>query len=184
VDHELGLRDRVPGSRARLEEVRVGVRIREDRDHRGPRAADLPGDVPVDVLGGDKSDLVAAGMAAAAAEPKRGRDSAADNNDCGCSDNDSHVHPSAILRQVSNAELKQRLADRGVHPTRQRLAVLGELAKEPNDATATALWRRMRARKSQTIGLATVYRTLALLNERGVVASLSHRANERGARRC
>jgi Fur family ferric uptake transcriptional regulator len=85
---------------------------------------------------------------------------------------------------VSTEPLEQRLVDRDIRPTRQRLAVLRELSKEPNDATASTLWRRMRARKNETIGLATVYRTLALLNERGVVDSLSHHAHERCYRLC
>jgi Fur family transcriptional regulator, ferric uptake regulator len=73
--------------------------------------------------------------------------------------------------------------ERDVRPTRQRLAVLRELSKEPNDATASTLWRRMRGRKN-AIGLATVYRTLALLEKRGVVDSLSHHAGERCFRLC
>ena len=85
---------------------------------------------------------------------------------------------------MSTATLEQRLVERDIRPTRQRLAVLRELSKEPNDATAATLWRRMRARTNETIGLATVYRTLALLNERGVVDSLSHHANERCYRLC
>jgi Fur family transcriptional regulator, ferric uptake regulator len=85
---------------------------------------------------------------------------------------------------MSPAELEALLTKRDIRPTRQRLGVLGELAREPNDATATEIWRRMRRRKRQTIGLATVYRTLALLNERGVVDSLSHHPGERCFRLC
>lgn len=82
------------------------------------------------------------------------------------------------------AILERRLRERDIRPTRQRLAVLRELAREPNDITAATLWRRMRARKHATIGLATVYRTLALLDERGVIDSLSHHASERCFRLC
>jgi Fur family transcriptional regulator, ferric uptake regulator len=85
---------------------------------------------------------------------------------------------------MSTAQLEQRLRDREVRSTRQRLAVLEELAREPNDATATQLWRRMRARRNQGIGLATVYRTLSLLEERGIIDSLSHHAGERCFRLC
>ena len=63
---------------------------------------------------------------------------------------------------------------RGVRPTSQRVAVLAELALEPNDATAQILWQRMRAGSNASIGLATVYRTLALLRDRGVVDALPH----------
>jgi Fur family transcriptional regulator, ferric uptake regulator len=83
---------------------------------------------------------------------------------------------------MSTAELRTLLTERDIRPTSQRVAVLGELAKEPNDTTALALWRRMRGKRS--IGLATVYRTLALLEERGVIDSLSHHANERCYRLC
>ncbi len=90
----------------------------------------------------------------------------------------------AIVREMSTPELERLLRERDVRPTRQRVAVLGELAKEPNDTTASALWRRMRARSTQTIGLATVYRTLGLLHERGVIDSLSHHTGERCFRLC
>jgi Fur family ferric uptake transcriptional regulator len=85
---------------------------------------------------------------------------------------------------MANGDLEQRLLDRDIRPTRRRLAVLGELAREPNDATAATLWGRMRGRRKDGIGLATVYRTLALLEERGVIDSLSHHAGERCFRLC
>lgn len=90
----------------------------------------------------------------------------------------------AILVGMSTASLERRLQERNIRPTRQRLAVLSELSKEPNDVTAATLWRRMRARKNATIGLATVYRTLGLLEARGVIDSLSHHASERCFRLC
>jgi Fur family ferric uptake transcriptional regulator len=85
---------------------------------------------------------------------------------------------------VSNAELEQLLVRKDVRPTRQRLAVLSELAAERDDATAQSLWQRMRERGDQTIGLATVYRTLALLHEHGVIDALSHHGSERCYRLC
>jgi Fe2+ or Zn2+ uptake regulation protein len=60
------------------------------------------------------------------------------------------------------AEHSDLLERRGVRVTRSRLEVLDELARERDDVTAQALWHRLRERNSQT-GLATVYRTLALL---------------------
>lgn len=68
--------------------------------------------------------------------------------------------------------------------TRQRLEVLRELAVEPNDATAQALWKRLRERDESTIGLATVYRTLSLLSEKGVVDTLAHHEGELCYRLC
>jgi Fur family ferric uptake transcriptional regulator len=68
--------------------------------------------------------------------------------------------------------------------TRQRLEVLRELAIEPNDATAQMLWKRLRERDESTIGLATVYRTLSLLSEKGVVDTLAHHEGELCYRLC
>lgn len=75
------------------------------------------------------------------------------------------------------------LAAKGVRATRQRLEVLSELARERDDVTAQSLWRRLREHGSTT-GLATVYRTLALLHERGVIDSLSHHGTEQCYRLC
>jgi|SRR5665213_760030 len=82
--------------------------------------------------------------------------------------------------QVSAAELLQ---ERGVRITNQRLEVLEELARERDDVTAQALWRRLRERGSST-GLATVYRTLSLLHEKGVIDVLSHHGTELCYRLC
>jgi Fur family transcriptional regulator, ferric uptake regulator len=67
-------------------------------------------------------------------------------------------------------ELLQR---HGVRATPNRLLVLQELSHEPDDVTAQELWGRLRG-GNHTTGLATVYRTLALLNDAGVVDTLSH----------
>ena len=75
------------------------------------------------------------------------------------------------------------LERKGVRVTRQRLEVLAELSQERDDVTAQTLWRRLRARDSAT-GLATVYRTLALLSEKGVVDALSHHGTELCYRLC
>jgi Fur family ferric uptake transcriptional regulator len=89
-----------------------------------------------------------------------------------------------ILQTVPSTDLEQLLVRKDVRPTRQRLAVLTELAAERDDATAQSLWQRMRERGDQTIGLATVYRTLALLHEHGVIDALSHHGSERCYRLC
>ena len=80
-------------------------------------------------------------------------------------------------------ELSDLLERNGVRATPRRLEVLGELAQERDDATAQQLWGRLRERDSRT-GLATVYRTLTLLSEKGVVDVLSHHSGEQCYRLC
>ncbi len=75
------------------------------------------------------------------------------------------------------------LEGKGVRATPRRLEVLEELAREPDDVTAQQLWSRLRERDSRT-GLATVYRTLALLSEKGVVDVLTHHGTEQCYRLC
>lgn len=79
--------------------------------------------------------------------------------------------------------LQELLSHKGVRPTPRRLEVLAELARERDDVTAQELWGRLRERDSGT-GLATVYRTLALLAEKGVVDVLSHHGTEQCYRLC
>jgi Fur family transcriptional regulator, ferric uptake regulator len=83
-------------------------------------------------------------------------------------------------------DLVTLLRDKGLRPTRQRLELLGELASEPNDVTAQELWSRLRedSASGSRIGLATVYRTLALLRERDVVDALAHHGTELCYRFC
>ncbi len=71
----------------------------------------------------------------------------------------------------------------GIRVTRQRLQVIEELAREPNDVTAQQLFERLRAR-GVTIGLATVYRALSLLTERGAIDALTHHTGELCYRLC
>jgi Fur family transcriptional regulator, ferric uptake regulator len=71
----------------------------------------------------------------------------------------------------------------GLRSTRQRLAVLGALAAEPNDATAQQIHARLRG-DNDGVGLTTVYRTLALLTEHGVVDALMHHPGEACYRLC
>jgi Fur family ferric uptake transcriptional regulator len=89
----------------------------------------------------------------------------------------------SVAQQADRADLAGLLARKGVRATRQRLEVLAELARERDDVTAQSLWRRLRERDSRT-GLATVYRTLALLSEKGVIDSLSHHGTELCYRLC
>jgi Fur family ferric uptake transcriptional regulator len=85
----------------------------------------------------------------------------------------------------ARAQTEQRayLLRHGVRPTRQRVVVLDALAAEPNDATAQDIHARLRRRR-QRVGLATVYRTLALLTEHGAVDALQHHAGETCYRLC
>jgi Fur family ferric uptake transcriptional regulator len=80
-------------------------------------------------------------------------------------------------------DLSALLEKRGVRATPRRLEVLEELARERNDVTAQALWSRLR-KGSSTAGLATVYRTLALLSDAGVIDVLSHHNGEQCYRLC
>ncbi len=80
-------------------------------------------------------------------------------------------------------DLSALLDRHGVRATPRRLEVLEELAGERDDVTAQALWSRLRERDSRT-GLATVYRTLALLEAAGVVDVLSHHSGEQCFRLC
>ena len=81
------------------------------------------------------------------------------------------------------AEAAHLLEGAGVRPTRQRLTVLGELMGERDDLTAQELYERLRGR-GERLGLATVYRTLGLLSEEGVIDALSHRPGELSYRWC
>jgi Fur family ferric uptake transcriptional regulator len=84
---------------------------------------------------------------------------------------------------AASQDLSDLLSRHGIRPTEQRLLVLRELAREPDDVTAQELWSRLRKGDSTT-GLATVYRTLALLSEVGVVDVLSHHGGEQCYRLC
>jgi Fur family ferric uptake transcriptional regulator len=81
------------------------------------------------------------------------------------------------------ASAQDVLAERGIRMTRQRLLVLEALIAEPNDATAQDIYEALRKRR-EPIGLATVYRTLALLSEQGLIDALMHHPGEVCYRLC
>jgi Fur family ferric uptake transcriptional regulator len=82
--------------------------------------------------------------------------------------------------QPDPTELLRR---QGLRPTRQRLAVLGALAAEVNDATAQEIHSFL-AGSGERVGLATVYRTLSALSDSGAVDALNHHAGEVCYRLC
>jgi Fur family ferric uptake transcriptional regulator len=83
----------------------------------------------------------------------------------------------------STGALEERLTAAGLKPSRNRMLVLEELARESNDATAQQLHRRLR-RRNRSVGLATVYRALSAMTEAGVVDELPHGATETCYRLC
>jgi Fur family transcriptional regulator, ferric uptake regulator len=93
----------------------------------------------------------------------------------------SAVSYSAMANAQSTAGT--RLTHAGLRATRQRLLVLETLAAEPHDATAQEIYARLR-QSGEPVGLATVYRTLSLLSERGVVDEFAHRPGETCYRLC
>jgi Fur family transcriptional regulator, ferric uptake regulator len=95
-----------------------------------------------------------------------------------------------LIRRYHTAEMTTQQVDErtvlsrhGIRPTEQRVAVLAALADEPNDATAQQVHAKLAA-AGVPIGLATVYRALALLAEHGVVDELMHRPGETCYRLC
>ena len=81
------------------------------------------------------------------------------------------------------AQRRELLVRSGLRTTRQRVAILRALEAEPNDATAQEIHARLNA-SGEAVGLATVYRTLAVLSEHGVVDTLMHSAGEVCYRLC
>jgi Fur family ferric uptake transcriptional regulator len=75
--------------------------------------------------------------------------------------------------QTEHGTTEARLRAHGLRATPQRLGVLDELLREPNDVTAQQLYDRLRERGNR-IGMATVYRTLDALAEAGIVEPLAH----------
>ena len=88
----------------------------------------------------------------------------------------------ARSRQLER-QARETLRALGARPTPQRATVLAELMAESNDLTAQELHQRLRRRGSR-LGLATVYRTLALLSGEGAIDALSHRQGEVSYRWC
>jgi Fur family ferric uptake transcriptional regulator len=79
--------------------------------------------------------------------------------------------------------LEELLRAAGIRPTRGRVAVLDELSREADDATAQTIHRRLTSRRRR-IGLATVYRALHDLSTAGVIDALPHGGAETCYRLC
>jgi Fur family transcriptional regulator, ferric uptake regulator len=80
-------------------------------------------------------------------------------------------------------DYRRLLTAHGVRATPQRLLVLETLAAEPNDATAQQIHGQLRA-QGHRVGLATIYRTLSVLSEHGLVDALMHHPGEACYRLC
>lgn len=76
---------------------------------------------------------------------------------------------------IQETQLMKIIRSSGLRMTRQRQIVLDVLRENPGHLEAEALHERVKARDPR-IGLATVYRTLALLKRFGLVAE--HRLGE------
>ena len=86
------------------------------------------------------------------------------------------------VAEARQADYEALLTERGLRPTRQRVAVLGALASR-DDATAQQI-HALLVDAGERVGLATVYRTLASLTESGVVDTLMHHRGETCYRLC
>jgi Fur family transcriptional regulator, ferric uptake regulator len=87
------------------------------------------------------------------------------------------------VKPASQPDHVELLKKHNLRPTRQRLAVLRVLAAEENDATAQQIHTALTG-AGDRVGLATVYRTLAALNECGAVDALTHHPGEACYRLC
>ena len=72
------------------------------------------------------------------------------------------------------ARLRSAFRERGVKLTHQRLEIFREIASSLEHPTADVVFRAVKARLP-TVSLDTVYRTLWLLNDLGLVATLGPR---------
>ena len=75
-------------------------------------------------------------------------------------------------KQISAAELEAALRHAGVRITRQRSAIVRTLTESDDHPDANELYRRASAIEP-TVSLSTVYRTLGILEDKGVIHRLS-----------
>lgn len=86
-------------------------------------------------------------------------------------------------QQAADIDRRELLRRHGIRPTPSRARILELLSAEENDATAQKIHAALRS-EGETIGLATVYRTLALLSEQGLIDTLAHVPGELCYRLC
>jgi len=85
--------------------------------------------------------------------------------------NDSQLGRSKRQTAISRSSLMQELVARGVRITRQRRLLVGIIQDSPRHLDAAMLLAIAKERDPE-INLATVYRTLALLKNRGLIDEL------------
>ena len=78
---------------------------------------------------------------------------------------------------------REQLAQAGIRPTRQRLAILDAVGRERRPVTAQELHRRLQDDPDGP-GLATVYRTLGALAEAGVLRTFPAGEGEQAYKLC
>jgi len=81
-----------------------------------------------------------------------------------------------VRKETAQRAVRAALAGRAFRVTKQRLAIVEELAGSEKYATAKELYRRL-SRKRSGVGLATIYRTLETLE---AVGAASVRTRGRG----
>lgn len=79
----------------------------------------------------------------------------------------------AKIEETEREELVGLLTKQGLRITEQRLMVLAAMRREPNDVTAQSLHKRLR-KANPKLGQATVYRTLTVLADGGVLDRINH----------
>lgn len=84
---------------------------------------------------------------------------------------DENVFQLSVKMRLTEKRLNSRLRQQGYRLTPQRRAVLKVIAESPGHLTPAAIHDRVR-REYPAIGLVTVYRTLAILAELGLICEV------------
>jgi Fur family ferric uptake transcriptional regulator len=84
---------------------------------------------------------------------------------------DENIFQLAIKMRLTEKRLNSRLRQQGYRLTPQRRAVLKVIAESPDHLTPAAIYDRVR-REYPAIGLVTVYRTLAVLADLGLICEV------------
>jgi Fe2+ or Zn2+ uptake regulation protein len=81
------------------------------------------------------------------------------------------------LQNISNTEVKEILESKGVKPSYQRLSILKYLIINMNHPSVDTIYKSL-SNEIPTLSRMTVYNTLNLLYEKGIVSALKIRDNE------